>query len=98
MNIKHKQIQTINEFIDAIRIRVDVFIIEQGCPPGWEPAEEDKVSQHYIALVDKEIVATVRLREYPQGVAKIETMVVKKEHRGKGIGVSLTRYVMKQAQ
>src|SRR5205814_731773 len=89
---------TINEFIDAIRIRVDVFVIEQQCPPGWDPEELDKVSQQYIALNTNEIVATVRLRENPKGTAKIENMVVKKKHRGRGIGVGLTTYVTKQAK
>ena len=46
MQITYKEIETINEFIDAIRIRVDVFIKEQGFEPGWEPDEDDKVSKH----------------------------------------------------
>ena len=53
MNVHYKKIKTINEFIDAIRIRVDVFINEQGCKPGWEPDEKDKESKQFIALIDK---------------------------------------------
>jgi len=34
MKIMYKKVETINEFIDAIRIRVDVFILEQKCPPA----------------------------------------------------------------
>ena len=97
MRIRYKQIESINEFIDAIRIRVEVFIIEQKCPPGYDPDELDKISKHYIALADDKIVAMVRLREDPKSVAKLETMVVKKEYRGKGIGTGLTKYVIKQA-
>src|SRR5579862_8533616 len=96
MKLYYKQIETINEFIDAIRIRIEVFIIEQKCPPGYDPDELDKVSKHYIALADNKIVAMARLREDPKGVAKIENMVVKKEYRGKGIGTGLTEYVIKQ--
>jgi ElaA protein len=97
MKIRYKQIETINEFIDAIRIRIEIFIIEQKCPPGYDPDELDKVSKQYIAIVDNKIVAMVRLREDPKKVAKIENMVVKKDYRGKGIGTGLTEYVIKQA-
>ena len=33
MDIKYKEVETINEFIDAIRIRIDIFIKEQKCKP-----------------------------------------------------------------
>lgn len=98
MHLYYKKVETINEFIDAIRIRVDVFIIEQKCPPGWEPDEIDKVSQQYIAVVDGKIAATARLRENPKGTAKLERMVVKKELRGKGIALGLTKFIMEEAK
>lgn len=96
--LHENSVETISEFIDAIRIRVEVFIIEQKCPPGFDPDELDKISTHYIALVDNIIVAMIRLREDPKGVAKIENIVVKKEFRGKNIGLGLTKYVMKRAK
>ena len=97
MNVTYKEVKTIANFIDVIRIRVDVFIVEQKCPPGWEPDELDKKSIHFIAILDHEIVATARLREEPKNTAKIERMAVRKEHRGKGIGLGLTKYVLNQA-
>ncbi len=30
MKVEFKKVKTVNEFIDAIRLRVDVFIREQG--------------------------------------------------------------------
>ena len=98
MSISYKEVKTINDFIDVIRIRTDIFIIEQKCPPGWEPDELDKKSIHFIAILDHEIVATARLREEPKNTAKIERMAVKKEHRGKGIGLGLTKYALNQAE
>ncbi len=97
MNIKYKEVKTIDDFIDAIRIRTDVFIIEQKCPPGWEPDELDKKSIHFVAIADHKLVATVRLRKESRNVAKIERLAVKKEHRGKGIGLGLIKYVLNQA-
>ena len=98
MEIKYKKITSIDEFIDAIRIRVDVFIKEQECPPGWEPDELDKDSQHYVATVKGKIVATARLREDPHGIAKLERMSVLKEFRGNGIAVGLTSFIVSQAK
>lgn len=96
--VKYKQVETINEFIDAIRIRTDVFILEQKCPPGWEPSELDKSAEHYVAICDGEIVATARLREDPPGSQKIESMAVKRDYRGRNIGLGLTMCIVRAAQ
>ena len=98
MTTKYKQVEVIEEFIDAIRLRVDVFIKEQQCEPGWEPDEEDKTSKHFIAKVDNKIVGTARLRQSNQGDAKIERMVIDKAYRGKGVGEGLVRYIVIQAK
>src|SRR6266498_2487485 len=98
MKVTYKKVETINEFIDAIRIRVDVFILEQKCPPGWDPEELDKVADHYIAVADEKIVAYARMREEPKKAIKIENMVVEKAYRKKGIGEGLTKYVVMQAK
>lgn len=97
MNVRYEKIKTINDFIDAVRIRVDVFIVEQKCPPGWEPDEFDKKSRHFVAILDHKLVATVRLREESKNTVKIERLAVKKEYRKKGIGLGLTKYVLSQA-
>ncbi len=95
MKIKYKEVETINEFIDAIRIRVDVFIIEQGCKPGWEPDEEDKTSRHFIAISDDKVVSTLRVRKLDDGI-KIERMATKKEYRGIDISKGLINYVLNE--
>lgn len=98
MDVRYKKITKIPELIGAIRLRIDVFIIEQGCPPGWEPDKLDEISDQYIAVVDEIVVATGRLLEKPKGVVKIERMAVKKEYRGKGIGKGLTNFIIEQAR
>jgi predicted GNAT family N-acyltransferase len=97
-DITFKQVETIPEFIDAIRIRVDVFILEQGCPAGWDPGEADKTARHYIAIDNGVIVATSRLCEDAARSQKIEVMAVRREYRGRSIGLGLTRYLVLQAQ
>ena len=98
MNVKFKQVKSINEFIDAIRIRVDVFIKEQSCKPGWEPDEDDKISEHFVAFVDNKIVATARVRDTGSKEFKIERMATKKEYRNKGIGQGLVEYIVEYYQ
>ncbi len=95
MKVKYKEVESISEFIDAVRIRVDVFIIEQKCEPGWEPDEEDKVSRHFIAIADGKVVSTLRIRELEDGI-KIERMATRKEYRGMDIGRGLIEFVLKE--
>ena len=94
MTIKYKEVKTISEFIDYIKIRADVFILEQGFAPGWEPDEDDKVSKHFIALDSKKVIATGRYREIKKGEIKIERMAVRKDCRGKGIGNGILSYMI----
>jgi predicted GNAT family N-acyltransferase len=94
MQVEYKEVESINEFIDAIRLRADIFIIEQGFKPGWEPDEDDKVSKHYISIVDNEIVGAARFREVSSSEFKIERMVTKKELRSKHIGTGLIEFMI----
>ena len=94
MEIICKKVETIPEFIDAIRLRVDVFIREQGFQSGWEPDEDDKMSQHYIAIVDGKILSTGRARLTGAKEIKLERMVTEKDSRGNGVGRSLLNYMI----
>jgi predicted GNAT family N-acyltransferase len=94
MNVKCKPVKTINEFIDAIRLRVDVFIKEQGFQPGWEPDEDDKTAKHFIAMVNGKIVATARYRKVAKEEIKIERMVTHKDYRGKEVGTKLLHFML----
>lgn len=96
MDIRYKEVETLPEFIDAIRLRVDVFIKEQGFQHGWEPDEEDKISRHFIASADGLVIGEARVRETEKGSFKIERMVTKKEYRGQGIGSGLVKYVINE--
>jgi len=98
VKVAYKEVKTINEFIDAIRIRADVFIIEQKCQPGWEPDEEDKDSKHFIAIVDNKIVSTARVRQTDLGQMKIERMATKKEFRGKDISKGLVEHILEEVK
>lgn len=94
MDIRCKYVETIDEFIDAIRLRVDVFIREQGFQPGWEPDEDDKAARHVIAMADGQVLATARYRFISSDEIKLERMVTRKDYRGRGMGSALIKFVV----
>ena len=97
MDAKYKKADSIAEFIDAIRIRVEVFIKEQGSEAGWEPDEKDKDATHFIAIVKGNIVSTARLLETAKQEFKIERMATLKGYRKKGVTRGLVGFVVKEA-
>ncbi len=96
MLVQYKEAKTIPEFIDACRIRTEVFIKEQGFEPGWEPDDDDKKARYFLAIVAGRAVATARFREMSKGEIKIERMAALKEYRGKGISKGLFEFMMKR--
>ena len=94
MVVTYKEAKTLPEFVDAIRLRVEVFIREQGFKPGWEPDEYDKTARQFIAVENDTAVATARVRESATGEFKIERMATQKEYRGKGIGTCLLNVII----
>ena len=80
---------------DAQRLRVEVFVIEQGVPIELEWDEGDTVSIHAVAYDDdNEPVATGRL--LPDG--HIGRMAVSKSLRGQGIGSLVLGTLLKEAR
>ena len=96
MDITYKEATTLPEFIDAIRLRVEVFIKEQGFQPGWEPDEDDKAGRSFIAQVDGRVIATARARQSKKGEFKIERLATAKAFRGHGVGSGLIQFILKE--
>ncbi len=90
-----KQIRSMDEFVDAIRIRADVFIKEQGFQPGWEPDELDKGAIHFAAVDNGKIIATARARKTRGREFRIERMAVLSQFRQKGVGAGLLKFIVK---
>jgi len=96
MAIVYKRVETLDEYTEAIRLRVEVFIKEQHCAPGWEPDEEDSRARQYIAIDDGKVIATGRARESAPQEFKIERVATHADMRGKGIGSDLMRFILKE--
>ena len=79
---------------DAQRLRVEVFVIEQGVPIELEWDEGDEVSIHAVAYDEAGLaVATGRL--LPDG--HIGRMAVRQSARGNGIGSQVLKTLLAKA-
>jgi predicted GNAT family N-acyltransferase len=83
----------------AMQIRMEVFVDEQQVPPHLEPDEYDASALHLLTVVPEtgEAVATARIVDKGNGLAKIGRVAVRKAWRGKHIGDSLMRFALETA-
>lgn len=86
---------------DALRVRHDVFVDEQGVPADLEVDDHEADALHFVAYdADGDPVGAARLREYDPGdddsgvetdagVGKVERVAVLESRRGEGWGDAL---------
>ena len=83
-----KKISTNKELDKALRIRIRVFVREQGVPAEIELDDDDKRALHLLAFLEGRAVGTARI-VMRGGQAKIGRMAVLKSHRRKRVGNKL---------
>ena len=83
-----KKVSSEKELKQAFRIRIQVFVREQGVPAEIELDSDDKRAIHFVGSIDGRPVGTARL-VMRAGNAKIGRMAVVKRHRRKKIGEKL---------
>ena len=74
------------DFEAALALRREVFIEEQDVPEALEIDGRDEEATHFLARADGDPVGTARLRDYGEGVAKVERVAVREPRRGEGWG------------
>lgn len=79
-------------WIDAIALRVTVFVDEMGVPHDLEEDEHDRYAIHLLAKDGKKTVGTLRLVMI-ESIAKLGRVAVDNDYRSKGVG----REMMRQA-
>ncbi len=77
----------------ARSIRHAVFVIGQGVSEEIEQDGRDGSCSHILAFQEGLPVATMRMRETPEGV-KFERIAVLEEFRGRGIGRDMVRHAL----
>jgi predicted GNAT family N-acyltransferase len=70
---------------DAIRIRTEVFVHEQGVPAALEYDGEDRNASHYLLKHGEESIATARWRFTSKGI-KLERFAMLSSWRNSGTG------------
>jgi arylformamidase len=86
-------VSTPQEMIDALTIRDNVFINEQGIDPRIERDSLDKEAMHFIACRHDRALGTARLILSGQ-VGKIGRLAVLKEARNQGIGSAIIKTII----
>lgn len=74
-------------YLDAVKIRQEVFVKEQKVPQEIEIDKNEAYAIHFVLYNDLEkAVATVRLLPLDETTLKLQRMAVLKEFRGYGFG------------
>ncbi len=80
----------------AYAIRFEVFVGEQNVPPEIELDAEDEDAVHIISEEDGKALGCARVI-LENGDAHIGRLAVRREHRGRGIGADICRFIIKYA-
>lgn len=76
------------ELTDALKLRYDVFCVEQGVPEREELDGRDNQGIHLVAVEDREVVATCRLLVVGRTV-QLSRLAVRPSARRRGIATAM---------
>jgi predicted GNAT family N-acyltransferase len=84
--------ETQEDFFRLIRVREEVFVVEQGISVEIELDDDDDRAIHFVAEAGGEIVGAARLVVNGR-TGKIGRMAVRKKWRRSGIGADLISFI-----
>ncbi len=90
-------VQTPAELESCYDIRKAVFVEEQAVPLELEMDEYDASATHFLLRDGETPLATARLLD-KHGLAKIGRVAVRREARGRGLGLTLMQAVLDEAR
>ena len=89
-----------NELYALLRLRSEVFVVEQNCI-FLDMDNNDQKAYHTIGFIGEEVVATTRLFDKNimyDGYQSIGRVVGSPRHRGLGIGKALMQYSIQECE
>ncbi|MGV8955825.1 MAG: GNAT family N-acetyltransferase [Cypionkella sp.] len=81
----------------AFNIRREVFVWEQHVPEDLEHDEYDATATHFVAIIEGEVVGTLRVVDLPEH-AKIGRVAVRAPFRGRGVARAMMGEAMSFAR
>ena len=91
---------TVDELYDVLRLRSEVFVVEQKCI-FLDIDNNDRKAFHTIGFIGDEVLATTRLFDKDimyDGYQSIGRVVSASKHRGLGIGKALMQYSISECE
>ncbi|ANS79958.1 ElaA protein [Serinicoccus hydrothermalis] len=77
---------------DLLRLRVDVFVVEQDCAyPEIDGRDVEEGTEHLWMDLDGQVAATVRVLHDPDGTRHLGRVATHRDHRGQGYAAALLR-------
>ncbi|QUH04449.1 GNAT family N-acetyltransferase [Saccharopolyspora erythraea] len=88
------------DFYRMLRLRVDVFVVEQECPyPELDGRDLETTTRHFwIDSADGYVLGYLRLLEDPDGTFRIGRVCTAKSARGLGLARKLMRAAVAEVQ
>lgn len=81
----------------AFTLRREVFVWEQKVPEAEEHDADDLTATHFVAIIDGEVVGTLRLITKPEHI-KIGRVAVRQSFRGLGVAKAMMLAAMDHAR
>jgi ElaA protein len=89
---------TARTFHDIVRLRVDAFIVEQGCAYAeLDGRDVLDTTEHFWIEADGAPVSYLRMYPGPDGATWVGRVVTARAHRGHGLGARLMRHALERA-
>lgn len=92
-NITFKLVTTDEELRDALEVRRQVFVQEQGVPEDLEYDGYDDEALHMVVKDGNRVIGTARVRFPTTNQAKIERMAILRPFRRRGIGSNIISFL-----
>ena len=86
---------SLHERDQALAVRKEVFVIEQGIAEDEEYDGKDESSTHYLLRFQDKAVGTARTRYIEDNKIKIERVAILKQFRDQGLGQRLMQFILK---
>ena len=89
---------TAAELHDLLRLRIDVFVVEQDCP--YHEIDGNDLAagtEHWWIESGGTVAATIRLLARPDGATRLGRVVTHPSHRGRGLAARLIRTATAEA-